>query len=198
MTETRAQQFLDRVFPYLDELNPDRFSSKSWKFDKRPTNEGVGMIPRLTVDVEKLVERILDVEAYPENVKYVEECQILERSSPTSFTYVQHMSLPLLGKVQSAMDISDFGEQDGYRLVAWNQNRPATDALNKKQGFRTDYNLGAWLIKDDAVAFALSSCPRKSDVGGLKFAIMTRGADATAGEVLRQNISGMTDWAASS
>jgi hypothetical protein len=196
LSDTRSQQFLDRVFPHVAELNQDRFSSKTWKFEKRPTNEGLGMIPRLTIDVENLVARILDVEAYPSNVKYVADCQILERESETSFTYVQHMSLPLLGKVQSAMDIADFGEQDGFRLVAWNQNRSATDALNKKQGFRTEYNLGAWLIKPDSVAFALSSCPRKSDVGGLKFAIMTRGADATAGEVLRQNIAGMTDWAA--
>ena len=35
---------------------------------------------------------------------------------------------------------------------------------------------------------------RKKDVGSLKFAVMTKGADATAGEVLRSNIEAMRDW----
>ena len=55
--------------------------------------------------------------------------------------------------------------------------------------------LGAWLLADDAVGYALSSAPRKSDVGTLKYMAMTKGADATAGEVLKQNIQGMIAWA---
>ena len=51
------------------------------------------------------------------------------------------------------------------------------------------------LLADDAVGYALSSAPRKSDVGTLKYMAMTKGADATAGEVLKQNIQGMIAWA---
>ena len=67
--------------------------------------------------------------------------------------------------------------------------------MNKKDGARTAYNLGAWLLQDDAVAYALSSAPVKKDVGTLKFMAMTKGADAMASEALRQNIDGMLQWA---
>lgn len=64
-------------------------------------------------------------------------------------------------------------------------------ALNKKDGYRTEYNLGAWLLKDDEVYYALSSCPLKKDVGGLKFKIMAKGSDATGSSVVKDNITGM-------
>ena len=89
----------------------------------------------------------------------------------------------------------DYGAMGGYRVVAWDQDDEGTEALNKKQGARTAYNLGAWLLQDDGVGYALSSAPLKSDVGTLKYMAMTKGADATAGEVLKQNIEGMVGWA---
>ena len=142
-----------------------------------------------------MVARILDVEEYPRNVRYVESVQILQRRSPSDFTYVQKMSLPLLGGLQCALELTDQGERDGYRVVSWSQDDEATDALDKKSGgARTTYNLGAWILKPEEVWFALSSAPRKEDVGSLKFAIMTKGGEATAGEVLKGNIQGMVAW----
>ena len=142
-----------------------------------------------------MVAHILDVEAYPDNVKYVEGVDLVERRSDSDVTYVQHMNLPLIGRIQVQIHLSDYGMRDGFRVVAWDQDDEATEALDKKQGARTAYNLGAWLLADDAVGYALSSAPRKSDVGTLKYMAMTKGADATAGEVLKQNIQGMIAWA---
>lgn len=192
-----AVPFLDRVMPHLAKLGRDKFNHTSWRFENRPTTEGVGVLPA-QVDIPGMVSHILDVEHYPGNVKYVEDVEIVERRSDTDVTYVQRMSLPVIGKIQVQINLADYGERDGYRVVAWDQDDAGTEALGKKQGARTSYNLGAWLLQDDAVAYALSSAPLKSDVGTLKFMAMTKGADAMASEVLKQNIEGMIAWTARS
>ncbi len=189
-----AEPFLDRVMPHLAELGRDKFNHTSWRFENRPTTEGVGILPVPAVDIEAMVSHILDAEKYSGNVKYVESTEIVERRSDSDVTYVQRMSLPVIGRIQVQIRLADYGERDGYRVVAWDQDDEGTQALNKKQGARTAYNLGAWLLQDDAVAYALSSAPLKSDVGTLKFMAMTKGSDAMAGEVIRQNIEGMISW----
>lgn len=196
MSDANAEAFLGRVLEQLPGMNRNRFSSKSWRFEDRPTSEGVGLKPGIDLDVEKVVQRILDVEAYSQNIKYVESCLITEKISPSEFIYVQQMKLPALGGVQVSLHMTDLGERDGYRVVAWAQDDPGTQALNPKDGgARTAYNLGAWLIKPTELAYALSAAPVKKDVGSLKYAIMTRGSDATAGTVLSSNIDAMVDWA---
>ncbi len=192
MSDT-AEEVLDRIFEHIGSLNPDKYSYASWKYANRPTGEGVGQSPK-AVDVDTMVDCILNVEAYADNVRFVEGCEILQKDSDTEFTYIQRMSLPLLGKVQTVLHIADYGEMNGYRVVAWNQDDERTMALDKKNGFRTEYNLGGWLLKEDAVAYALSSCPVKKDVGSIKFAIMTKGADTTASQVVQQNIDAMVAW----
>ncbi len=194
MSDDSAAAFLDRVFSHLDDLKADKFSHASWKFENRPTSEAVGMVPGLSIDVQKTVDCIMNVEAYPENVQYVERNNILERRSDTDFTYVQRMKIPIVGGVQVALNIADRGVQQGYRIVDWTQNDEETDKLPRKEGMRTEYSLGAWLITEDKLLYALSSVPRKKDAGSLKFAIMARGSDATAGEVLKKNIKAMADW----
>ena len=190
-----ADSFLDRVFEHIPDLSREKFNYTSWRFEKRPTGEGVALVPESDVDVEKIIACILNVEAYPQNVRYVESTEVLQRRSDTDFTYVQKLDLPLLGGIQTAINLADYGERDGYRIVAWDQNDEATEALDKKKGgARTQYNLGAWLVKPNEVLYSLSSAPRKADVGSLKFAVMTKGADATAGEVLKSNIDGMVAW----
>jgi hypothetical protein len=182
--------------PHVAELGRDRFNHKSWQSENRPTSEGVGIVPGLEVDVDSVVAHVLDVENYPGNVKYVESTEMVDHRSDTDFTYIQRMNLPVLGRIQVQIHLADYGERDGYRVVAWDQDDAGTGALDKKRGARTAYNLGAWLIEPDAVAYALSSAPLKSDVGTLKFFAMTKGANATAGEVLRTNIEGMVAWSA--
>merc|ERR1712228_63981 len=100
---------------------------------------------------------ILDVEHYPENVKYVESTEIIDRQSDTDVTYIQRMSLPVLGKMQVQIKLTEVDSRDGWRIIAWNQDDDGTAGLDKKEGARTAYNLGAWLLQDDAVAYALSS-----------------------------------------
>ncbi len=153
------------------------------------------MKPHPGTDVEAMVERICDVEGYPANIRFVESTEIIERRSDTDVSYVQRMNLPVIGRIQVQINLHDYGVRDGWRIVAWDQDDEATEALDKKKGARTQYNLGAWLLTEEAVAYALASAPRKSDMNSLKYMAMTKGADATAGEVIRQNIEGMLHWA---
>lgn len=190
-----ADLFLDRVFDHIGSLSRSGgFSHKSWSYQNRPTSEGLGLLP-LEIDVEAMVGCILDVEAYPSNVRYVESVEILERRSDTDLTYVQKLNLPMLGGLQMVLALTDVGTRGGYRVVSWQQDDAATEALDKKNGgARTQYNLGAWLLKPNEVLYALSSAPVKKDVGSLKFAVMTKGAEVTASEVLKSNIEGMAAW----
>ncbi|MFN8126740.1 MAG: hypothetical protein U0R64_09575 [Candidatus Nanopelagicales bacterium] len=189
-----AEEFLDRVLAHEGDLSMDKFNYTSWKFENRPTSEGFGILPGQDIDVAAMADHILDVENYPKNVKYVEDTEIIERRSPVDVTYIQRMNLPVLGRIQVQIHLSDFGLREGWRIIAWDQDADGTAALNKKQGVRTAYNLGAWLLAEDTVGYALSSAPLKSDMNSLKYLAMTKGADATAGEVLRQNIEGMIAW----
>ncbi len=190
-----AEEFLGRVFDHIPELNRSGgFSHRSWSYGGRPTKEGIGLLP-VDIDIESMVTCILNVEEYPRNVRYVESVEILDRRADNDFTYVQRLSLPMLGGLQMALRLVDLGERGGYHVVAWHQDDEATDALDKKRGgARTQYNLGAWLLKEHEVIYALASAPRKADVGSLKFAVMTKGAEATASEVLKSNIEGMVAW----
>jgi hypothetical protein len=192
-----AAAFLDRVFPHVPRLSTSRFSFEAWKHAGRPTQEGVGVLPGLTVDIDKMAGRIMDVGAYRGNIDHVEESRTVsgpEHNPPEAVRFYQRVKLPVLGALHMEMVIRDFGERDGWRVLAWEQLDAATDRLNPKQGARMEYNLGAWLLKPDAVGYALASAPRKSDVGRLKFAAMTRGADAGASNVVKANIQGMLRW----
>ena len=191
-----AADFLDRVMPQLAKLGSDKFNHTSWRYENRPTSEGVGLMPA-QVDIEVIARCILDVEHYPENVKYVESTEVIDRRSATDVIYIQRMSLPVLGKIQVQLELSEIAERDGWRIIAWDQDDAGTDKLDKKQGARTAYNLGAWLLREDAVVYALSSAPAKKDVGTLKYMAMTKGADAMVSDMLKQNIEGMIAWSAS-
>ena len=74
----------------------------------------------------------------------------------------------------------------------------ATRRLDPKRGARSAYNVGCWLVKPGVVGYALSSAPAKEDVGMLKYAAMTKGADASAPQVVKANIEGMARWASRS
>lgn len=195
MTDTAAEEFLTRVLAKLKDMPRDKFNSESWKYEDRPTSEGVGVKPDVSIDVDKFAAHVLDVENYPGNVKYVESIEVLNKTSDSDFNYVQKVKLPALGGMQMALHIADLGERDGYRVIAWDQDDAGTEALDKNNGgARTEYNLGAWLISPTEVAYALSASPRKKDVGSIKFAIMTKGSDATVGTVLSSTIDGMIEW----
>ena len=187
--------FVDRVFANLPRVS-GRFDFASWRHSGRPTNEGVGVLPASGVDVEKMAACVMDVDHYKGNVDYVDECRTVPDSAcspPQSVRFYQRIKVPVLGSVHHELVLRDLGERDGWRVLAWDMH-PGTESLNSKQGARSDYNVGAWLVKPDAVAYALSSAPKKADVGRLKFAALTKGADAGAAKVVEANIQGMLRW----
>ena len=194
MADATIEDFLSRVMERLPDMSRDKFTSQSWRFEGRPTGEGLGLKPGVDVDPAAVIARIMDVADYPGNVKYVDET-IVAKQTKKAVTYTQKMKLPGIGGVQGVLTMKDLGTRDGYRVVAWQQDDAATEALDKKHGgARTEYNLGAWLVSETEVAYALSASPLKSDLGSLKYALMTKGSDATTGTVLATNIDSMIAW----
>lgn len=191
-----AEAFVDRVFSHMP-AGSGSFEFSSWKHGGRPTNEGVGVLSVSSVDIDALVAAIMDVDHYVGHIEHVVESRSISDSRfvpPAAVRFYQKVNVPLLADIQHELVLEDKGERDGWRVVSWFMLDAETEALNKKQGARSEYNEGAWLIKTDRIAYALSSAPRKSDVGRLKFAALTRGADAGASTIVKASIKGMLDW----
>jgi len=190
-----ADAFLDRVFRNLPAVG-GRYTFSAWRHGGRPTSEGVGVLPRGGVNVDALAGRIMDVANYHGNIAYVEASRVIAdpaHSPPRSVRFYQRIKVPVLAEIHMELVLTDHGARDGWRVLAWHQH-PATERLDAKVGARSDYNVGAWLLKPNAVAYALCSAPKKSDVGRLKFAALTKGADASAASVVKANIEGMVRW----
>jgi len=187
------QPFVDRVFARLPR-DPATFEFLHWNHDGRPTEEGFGLQPVSDVDPERFVAAVLDVDGYVGNVDHVKECRTVPDDrfdGTTEKRFYQRLEIPMLGAIHHELGIADLGERDGYRVVAWDVLRDETDALSPKQGFRSDYNQGAWIVKPGYVGYALSSAPKRDDVGFLKWQALTRGANAAASTVVKGAISGM-------
>lgn len=194
MADISIDAFLERVNEHLDTMPRKDFASESWRVDGQPTNEAVGLKAGLTVDPDKMAACILNVGDYRGNVKYIESITISDQGEDY-VVFTQKVKLPVIGGLQCVLKYQDHGEHDGYRMLSWHQLDDETNALDKKDGgARMDFNLGAWKIKSDEVAYALAAAPRKSDVGSLKYAMMTKGADATGPGVLSSFIDGMIEW----
>jgi hypothetical protein len=187
--------FVDRVFQNLP--SRDRgFQWKNWRQAGRPTNEGVGILPRPGIDVGAMASRIMDVDHYRGSIDFVDECRTVSDprfSLPSAVRFYQRVKLPFIGAVHHELVLEDLGDREGWWVLAWHLHSATAD-LDKKVGARSDYNVGAWLLRSDAVGYALSSAPVKGDVGRLKFAALTKGADAGAATVLQKNIEGMIRW----
>ena len=96
---------------------------------------------------------------------------------------------------QHELVLHRMGEHQGYQVAAWSVLRAETDALDKKKGFRSDYNHGAWIAAPGVLGYALGAAPQRKDVGLLKWKALTTGADAAASTVLKANLEGMARWA---
>ena len=191
-----AEAFVDRVFSHLPPLS-GRFEVRTWNHAGRPTSEGVGVLPSSGVDVEAFAGRVRDLDGYKGNIDFVAECRVVadDRFAPPAATrFYQRVKVPILGSLHHELVLQDRGDVSGWRVLAWDLLEAETDRLDPKVGARSEYNVGAWLVRPDAVAYAVSSSPRKGDVGRLKYAALTRGADAGVSKVLQGNIEGMLKW----
>lgn len=194
MADVSIEDFINRVNEHLPSMTRDGFTSDSWRVEGRPTNEAVGLKSGVNVDPDKMAARILDVGAYPGNVKYIESITVSEQGDDYVI-FTQKLKLPVLGGLQCVLKYQDHGDVDGYRMLSWHQLDDETAALDKSDGgARTEFNLGAWKIRSDEVAYALAAAPRKSDVGSLKYKMMTKGSDATGSGVLSNFIDTMIEW----
>ena len=192
----RKGAFVERVLSRLPAGKPTSFTWNAWKHAGRPTQEGFGIMPIPGVDPDKVIAAVMDVDHYVGNVEHVATCRSVADgrfTPPEAVRFYQKVSIPMLGSVHHELVLEDLGDRDGWRVLAWHMH-PGTANLNPKQGARSDYNVGAWLLRGDAVGYALSSAPRRDDVGRLKFAALTKGADAGAAQVLQGNIEGMLRW----
>ena len=192
-----ADAFLNRVMPNVPALGGRDFHFNAWRHAGRPTQEGVGVLSQSGIDIDKLAGCIMNVGAYRGNVDHVEESRVISDarfSPPQAVRFYQRVKVPMLATIHMELVLQDFGQRDGWRVLAWHQLDAETQGLDPKQGARSEYNVGAWLLKPDMVAYALSSAPVKKDVGRLKFAALTRGADASGPQVVKANIRGMVAW----
>lgn len=192
------EQFVQRVLARMPS-NVNRFHFESWKQSGRPTSEGFGVMPVPGADPETLLNAVMDVDHYVGNIAHVGASRSIADdrfTAPEAVRFYQKVQIPVLGAVHHELVLHRLGEQNGYHVAAWTLLGPETDALSKRDGIRSDYNLGAWLVAPGVVGYALSSAPKRDDVGFLKFKALTKGADAGASRVLQANIEGMARWAA--
>lgn len=194
-----ARAFVDRALSRLGSGTPGSFTFHHWKHAGRPTDEGVGAMSIAGVDPAKVIDAVMAIDEYVGNVQHVSESRSIADARfvpPAAVRFYQRVDIPVLGKVHHELVLHRLGEIDGWQVAAWELLKSETDRLDRKVGFRSDYNLGAWLAKPGVLGYALASAPRKDDVGRLKFAALTRGADAAASRVLKANLEGMARWAA--
>ncbi len=195
------EAFVERVLARMPAGPIREYSFQSWKHAGRPTEEGFGLCPILGADPEKLINAVLDVDHYVGNIDHVSVSRSIaddRHCLPDAVRFYQKVNIPILGAVQQDLVLHRMGEHKGYQVAAWSLNKPETDKLSTRDGFRSDYNIGAWFAAPGVVGYALSSAPKRGDVGFIKWKALTRGADAAAGRVIKGNIRGMAAWAARS
>ncbi len=192
------EDFVDRAFAHLPSRSPTRFQFASWKHGGRVTAEGVGIMPIPGLEPDKLIAAVSDLDHYVGNVDHVAECRTVSdsRFEAPSQRFYQRVSIPVLGAVHHELVMHQMPDREGFKIAAWEVLRAETDALNPKLGFRSDYNLGAWIAAPGVLGYALCSAPKRKDVGMLKWKVLTKGADAAASKVLEANLRGMAAWAA--
>lgn len=198
MEQMQHEAFVERVLAQLP-ASVHSFQFKSWRHAGRPTAEGFGILPIAGADPVQFLDAVMDVDHYVGNVQHVSISRSVDDdrfSAPSAVRFYQKVNIPVLGSIHHELVLHRLGERNGYHVAAWHMLGPETDRLSKRDGFRSDYNLGAWLVAPGVVGYALASAPRRDDVGFLKFKALTKGADAGASRVVQANIEGMARWAA--
>jgi hypothetical protein len=197
MASTR--EFLDRIFEHLPAGGVKDYLFQHWALPGRPTDEGFGLLRVPGVDAERLLARVMDVDHYLSNVGFVSESRSIPDpayDAPRAVRFYQRVKIPLIGEMHQELVLERLESRGGFEVAAWHMLERETAALSTKIGIRSQVNEGAWLVGPDLVGYALSSAPRREDVGLLKWKAMTTGANVAASKVVRDNIEGMARWAA--
>ncbi len=172
---------------------------KHWSAAGKVTDEALGLLPVPGVDAKRFLAKVMDLDHYRGPIPHVVDSRIIPDPAyppPAKARFYQRIKIPLLGDVHQELGIELVGEHAGYEIAAWHMLERETAALSPKDGIRGQYNDGAWLVAPGVVGYALSSAPRREDVGFLKWKALTAGADVAASKVIRDNIAAMARWAA--
>jgi hypothetical protein len=194
-----VKAFLERVVRRLPASRPTGFTFEHWHESGRPTDDGLALLPLPGLVAADVLAAILDLDHYVGNIQHVAISRTVAdpRFSPPQTTrFYQKVEIPFLGAIQQELVMHKLGEHRGYQVIGWELLGPETDALNTKDGYRSDYNHGMWLVADGIIGYAIGSAPKRDDVGFLKWKALTTGADAAASKVVRENLEGMARWAA--
>jgi hypothetical protein len=191
--------FLKRVLERLPEggKGVHDWVFKSWSVPGKITEEALGILPVPGVDAEKFLGKVLDLDRYRGPIPHVTESRIVADPRfvpPAKNRFYQRVKIPLLGEVHQEMVLERSGNHSGWEIASWTMLDKETAALSPKVGIRGQYNDGAWLVAPGVVAYALSSCPRREDVGFIKWKALTTGADVAASKVIKDNIAAMFAW----
>jgi hypothetical protein len=195
-----VREFLGRVLEVLSEggAGVTGYQFRHWQREGKPTHEALGIKAIPGVDPREVISRVMDVDGYEGHIAHVEACRSLRDQAPEtleSVHFFQRINVPSVAKVQHELVLVDAGTLKGYRIAYWYLLDPETEALNPEAGARSEFNVGAWLVAPGVVGYALSSWPRRGDVNGLQWVLLTSGADGLAKQVVERNIDGVAAWA---
>jgi hypothetical protein len=168
-----------------------------WSAPGKVTDEALGVLPVPGVVAETFLARVMDVDHYVGPIPHVAESRAVPDTTLASgqVRFYQRLKIPLLGDMHQESVMTRIGDLAGYDTAAWHLSEQATAALSAKVAIRGQYSDGAWLVAPGMVGYALSSAPRREDVGFLKWKALTTGADVAASKVIRDNIAAMARWA---
>jgi hypothetical protein len=194
------QQLLKRVLERIPEKGAGvtDWVFKHWSAPGRVTDESVGILPLPGVDATKFLGRVMDVNGYTGPIPHVVESRAVSDprfQPPEKVRFYQRLKIPLIGEMHQESVLEMLGERGGYQVAGWSLLDKETEALNPKVAIRGQYSDGAWMVGPGVVAYALSSAPRRDDVGFLKWKALTTGADVAAAKVVKGNIQAMAEWA---
>ncbi|MBI4955096.1 MAG: hypothetical protein HY908_23945 [Myxococcales bacterium] len=193
--------FLARVMQHVRSTGVTSYQFAHWPVPGKPTDEGVGLLPVPGIDAERLIARVLDVDHYVGNLNHVVECRTVADAALAArkvVRFYQRIKIPMLGDVHHELAFERLPVTNGFEVAAWHLLDKETAALSAKAAARSQYCDGAWLVAPGLIGYALSSAPRREDVGFLKWKALTTGADVAASKVVRENIECMARWAGKS
>jgi hypothetical protein len=193
--------FLERVLARMPrpDARKTEYQFDHWPYSGKVTDEAVGVLAVPGVDPEKFLARVMDVNHYVGPIPHVTESRAIADPRyvpPEKVRFYQRVNIPILGEIHQEIALELLGEHKGYQVAAWHLCVPETEALSPKKAIRAQYSDGAWLVAPGVVGYALTSAPKRDDVGFLKWKALTTGADVAASKVIKDNIAAMARWAA--